>query len=215
MHILNNIHIRLSPEQRLHRCNVPIIGLTGGIATGKSTVAQYLRSRGLNLIDADALIKNIYQLPSTLKFLSQRVPEVIEQQVVNFKLLREKFFTDKDLQKDLETLLYNELPAMFQRELSRQDWKRADFLIYDIPLLFEKNLAHQFDLSVLVYAPQNIQIERVIARDQCSPEVAQKVISHQLPINQKKEMSDYVISNESSKQDLYSSIDKFIKYLCE
>lgn len=201
--------IKKTPLNRLYHIPVPIIGLTGGIATGKSTLANFFRKNDIPVIDADRLVKNIYQLPETKAFIKDNFPTTIIDDEIIFKKLREIAFQDETAKKLLEDFIYAHLPNEFKKAFVSFDDPK--FVVYDVPLLFEKKLNEFIDFSICVYAPKNIQIERLIARDHSTIDLAEKIINQQMDIEVKKNLCDFVINNIGSPEELDSAIEKFIK----
>ena len=111
----------------------------------------------------------------------------------------------------IEQIIYQRLPEEFLNEF--KSLGNPSFIIYDIPLLFEKKLSHLFDLKILVYSPVKLQIERVQKRDNIDTDLAKKIISQQLPIDQKKALSDIVIENDGTKIELKSKALALIKQI--
>ena len=107
---LKNNLISQSPKTRLYNTPIPIIGLTGGIATGKSTVAEYLKSCGHNVIDADALVKSIYKLKSSIDFVKLHFPEAITNNEIQFQKLREIIFSNPSYLEKIEQFIYSQMP---------------------------------------------------------------------------------------------------------
>ncbi|RPJ71497.1 MAG: dephospho-CoA kinase [Alphaproteobacteria bacterium] len=201
--------ITKNPESRLYQIPVPIIGLTGGIGTGKSTVAEILREKNIPVIDADKLVKNIYQKAETLEFIAKHFPRALVEGTINFKNLRETAFLDPLAKKLIEDFIYTYMPEEFKKAYAT--FSNPQFIVYDVPLLFEKKLNELVDLSVCVYTPRETQIERIIARDKSSRELASKIIDNQMDIEEKKKLSDFVISNTSDLVDLKISVEQFLK----
>lgn len=199
------------PNERLYGLTVPLIGLTGGIATGKSTVANYMRQRGLPIIDADALVKLAYQLPHVKDAIGKWCPEAIDAGEINFKILRERFFSDSELKAKVEKLIYDELPALFKKQIQND----AKFVIYDVPLLFERGLDSLSDYSVVVYCPDKMQRKRLMKRDQLSAESADKILSAQWPIERKREAADFVVENTSDLSQLERNVEELLASLFE
>jgi dephospho-CoA kinase len=210
---LKSRFIKLSKENRLYQIPVPIIGLTGGIATGKSTVADFLRSKNIPVIDADKLVKRIYQKPETKSFIQNEFPDCFENGEIIFKKLREVLFNSLEDLKKVETHIYQYMPEEFKKDYSL--FKSPSFIVYDVPLLFEKNLYPLVDLKVCVYCPRKMQLERILNRDQCSPEVAGQIIDRQLDIEVKKSKSDQIIENIAGKADLIPNIESFLDKVLE
>lgn len=203
---LRDQFLRNTPK--LHGSPVPVVGLTGGIATGKSTVSKLLRKHGLTVIDADQLVKAVYTEKDTHDFLRQNCPEGIKGDEVNFPRLRERFFSNPELKKKIENFIYQRLPAAFLK--SYEAAGRPECVVYDVPLLFEKGLQDKVDLKVLVYAPRKIQLARVISRDKHETELAEKILDQQMDIEQKRSLSDVIIDNSQTEAELEIEVKNFV-----
>jgi dephospho-CoA kinase len=205
---------KLSPENRLNKMTVPVIGLTGGIASGKSTVSRLLRERGLVVLDADQMVKDIYAESSTFAFIKNLVPESIEGSKINFSKLRGRFFSDEKIKNDVEAFIYQRLPEMFKEHFEKSG--KPEYVIYDVPLLFEKKLDSKVDLKVLVYAPRKIQLARLMTRDGHLEEMAETILKQQMDIEGKKSKVDVVIDNSQTEAELVAEVELFIsKYFSE
>lgn len=201
---------KLNPSERLHQCPFPLIGLTGGIATGKSTVSEILTKKEVHVICADRLIHQIYSEESVLSFLSNRVPEALQKGEIQFPKLREAFFKDKKLKADLEKLLYSYLPRYFTDSLP----KTAKFVVYDVPLLFEVGMGSKFDLIVSVLCSKETQRMRVLKRDpEMTEETLGQVLSNQISLNDKRAKSDIVIENDGTLEDLEDKVKELLSEL--
>lgn len=197
-----------TPDSRLYQIPVPIIGLTGGIATGKSTVSEILKKNNIPVIDADRLVKNIYQKSATLEFIAKHFPHVIVDGQIVFKKLRETVFIDHMAKKLVEDYIYALLPAEFKMAFSAFD--KPKFIVYDVPLLFEKGLDKYIDLSVCVYAPRSMQLDRLILRDKSSAELASQIINSQMDIEVKKQKADWVLENIENTEKLKATVEKML-----
>ena len=192
--------IKLSQETRLHRCPNPLIGLTGGIATGKSTVTHLFKERGLWPICADQLIHQIYREEATLNKVSSLCPQAIQSQgTIDFKVLRTSFFNSPEIKKELESFLYARLPMVFKEALP-SDTKQV--VVYDVPLLFEKQMESQFDLTIVVYTSEQTQLERLSLRDGTDLDTHKKIIQAQWPLSKKRELAHYSIENNKGPDQL-------------
>ncbi len=200
--------IRLTQDRRLYNCPIPIIGLTGGIATGKTTVSNLFKSNGLKVICADALIKKIYNNKTTVGFVSDNFPECIEDNQILFKSLRERLFANSNELQKMEQYLYPSLELKFNNELSSMG--DISFVIYDVPLLFEKELHLKVDLSICVYIPYEMQLERVIARDNISKELAKTILAQQISIEEKKERAHLILYNDKDITHIQAQVDELI-----
>ena len=202
---LKKVFIDKTPNQRLYQSTCPIIGLTGGIATGKSSVSTKLKELGHKVICADKLVKDIYKLEETKVFLNNHFASALINNEIDFKVLREIVFSNKESKEILEDFIYKRLPEAFNNELKLIG--QADVLIYDVPLLFEKKMNEQFDLTICVYTNKRTQIKRLMQRDSITENLAKKIISNQLPIDEKKELSNFTIDNQKGHDHLELEVE--------
>ena len=175
------------------------IALTGGIATGKSTVASLLALNGMRVIDADTISHEILQQSSSW------VRDTFgKEYVLNSKVDRVKLgllvFSNKDAKKILEDFLHPKIRQEIKTRSQKQDKFNFPYLI-DIPLFFENN-AYDIKESVVVYAPQDIQLERFIKRNGYSMEESLRRIASQMPIEEKKQKATWVIDNSKNLKHL-------------
>lgn len=196
-------------RERLYGCPFPLIGLTGGISTGKTTASNHLLSKGQIIICADQLIKEIYAKDDSLNFLRTLVPEAVQGKEIDFKVLRKKAFDQPELLRKLESFLYSQLEEQFNKSLP----KKADVVFYDVPLLFEKGLQDKFDETWLIYTSEDIQRERLALRDQLSVPEIDKILSQQLSIDKKRELAEYVVDNSTSLEEFKRSLDHLLNQL--
>lgn len=208
---LKDKYHKLTPATRLSNLEVPIIGLTGGIATGKSTVSDYLKAKNHPLLCADVLVKKIYQEKETQEFIASHFPQAMIEGKIDFKKLRDLFFHEVSVQKQIEGFLY---PRLGQKV--REEYKLLEspaYLFYDVPLLFEKDMAPHADVLLVVYAKASIQKERLILRDKISEELAEQILAKQWPIDQKRDLAHFIIKNEGAPQELPAEIEKVLNEL--
>ena len=201
--------IRLIPEKRLHHCAVPIVAITGGIGSGKSTVMEFLRMAKLPTICADTLVKYAYEQNEVLEFLKENCPQVITADGVNFPELRQLAFSQRHLLAQLESIIYTKLPTLFT-ETQKKKFPNDQVLVYEVPVLFEKNLQDQVDLIVTVLAPEHLQKKRIQVRDESSTEVIQSILDKQEDLQTKAKRSHVVIPNDQDLHALKIQVEKFI-----
>jgi dephospho-CoA kinase len=197
-----------SSDQRLYQIRVPIIGLTGGIASGKSTVSRMLEARGFAVINADHLVKDVYDTQEALEFITKKHADVIQDGKIVFPLLREKFFKDKKVKLEIENFIYQRLPDAFLAAYRKLNSPQV--VIYDVPLLFEKNMEAMFDVTVLVYASRKIQQARLMTRDGHEEAMAKTILDQQLDIEDKKLKAEFVIDNSRTEAELAEGINEFL-----
>lgn len=178
-----------------------VIGLTGGIATGKSSVSNYLLSLGIPVIDADLISREVVEpgQPGLLKLLQKLGPEILTQDgQLNRPALAQKLFHNEAVRQQVNQLLHPLIyDRMFERVAAFQSQGEA-LVFLDIPLLFETQTKNLFDDIWLVYVPETIQLERLMKRDQLSQEAAVARIASQLSIEEKRLLADVIIDNSGT-----------------
>lgn len=209
--LLKNFKI-LDSEQRLHNIPVPIVAITGGIASGKSTIVNHLKQKDFGVISADELIKEIYQQAEVLAYVRETKPQAFKNTgELDFTILRTVTFNDESFKAALERLLYSKLPVAFwsaYRKLTP-----ANYFFYEVPLLFEKKLQSKVDIIVLLYTDKHIQLKRLSNRDSSSIEVNQKIINSQMPFEHKKDLAHFIIENNTDNTSLLTQANELIKKL--
>lgn len=186
-----------------------IIGLTGGIATGKSKVAGFLMKQGLPVVDADKVAREVVE-PGE-KAYSQIIDhfgtEVLEKDgSINRKELGRIIFSNQEKRELLNQIVH---PAVRQRMIEKKEILQKQghhHIVFDIPLLVESKLQHMVDLVVLVYTDPASQIKRLMERDNQGAEDAESRIASQMPIDEKKQHADEVIDNSGSEDETKEQI---------
>lgn len=184
------------------------IGLTGGIASGKSSVANWFRAKGLTVIDADQITHLIMGDPAVISAVEKEFgAEYISGGQINRLLLGSKIFQDQAMKTKLEKLLHPLIYAETQRQASEAELKKEKLVILDIPLLFEAGWDKQVDEVWVVYVLRNIQLARLTARNKLNREEAEQRISSQMPLEEKARMADRVINNSGSWQETEAQLE--------
>jgi dephospho-CoA kinase len=192
-----------------------IIGLTGGIGSGKSAAATILKRLGLKIIDLDQITHDLMK-PSELGYIEIK-KEFGEKYIdtkgaIDRKFLREEIFSSLDLKKRIESILH---PIIFE-ECSKQlnKLKHEKYIVLVIPLLFEtKNYISLIDESLLIDCDLETQIERVIKRDSVSKALANRIIKNQMNRQEKQLLADKVILNDGNINQLKTQLDSYYKKL--
>ncbi|AQQ52824.1 dephospho-CoA kinase [Planococcus lenghuensis] len=178
-----------------------IIGLTGSIASGKSTVAAMLKEKGYALVDADAVARQVVEPGTeTLARISRAFGEDVLQadKTLNREKLGALIFNDPNSRKKLNDIIH---PAIRQEMLrQREEWlaNGAQTVIMDIPLLFESKLEHFADKILVVSVSEENQLARLMQRNGLTAQDARARISSQLPVSEKEKRADAVIYNNGS-----------------
>jgi dephospho-CoA kinase len=193
------------------------IALTGGIATGKSTVASQFRELGAIILDADEYARRVVE-PGTSS--RDALQELIGASYFNpdgtlkRRELREKIIEDPPLRQKLDALLHPYiLQAMWQEWEKQRALYPEALIICDIPLLFEGGFHRNFDLVILVYSSPTIQAQRLSERDRITLEEARQTLRMQFPIDSKKALSHYVIDNSGSIEQTLLQVEHIWKKL--
>jgi dephospho-CoA kinase len=189
-----------------------IIGLTGGIGTGKSTVAKYFASKGVPVYIADEAAKEIMNAKEVIQDVQSLFSEnvILENGQLNRNYIRELVFADKDKLAQLNSIIHPKVTLDFKNWLKQQ--KEVPFIIKEVAILFETNGQSYCDATILVTAPIETRIQRVLERDKTSKESILKIITNQLPEKEKIRLATYVIENENLEKT-YELIDILIKKL--
>jgi len=194
-----------------------IVALTGGIGSGKSSVTEMFKDEGAYVIDFDYLARVVVEpdKPAWKKIIDYFGPEILSpDRTLNRSVLAEIVFSDTKSRKALEGFTH---PRIFEkRDTLIKDIKKKDpkaIVIVDIPLLFELSLKKKYDKVILVYVSRDVQIKRAIKRDVLTKEEVEKRLKTQIPIEEKKLLSDYIINNEGSLKDTRDQVRKVVHEL--
>ena len=193
-----------------------IIGITGGIASGKSTVTEFLRQNGFEVVDADAVV---HQLQKPGGRLYQIIVEhfgdkvLLESGELNRPLLASLIFSNPKEQEWSERtqgeIIREELAAL----RNQLDQTEALFFM-DIPLLFEQNYASWFDETWLVYVNRDVQLERLMRRDQISKEAAESRLNSQWPLERKISLASHSLDNNGNQEQLIAQVVQLLDEMC-
>ncbi len=196
-----------------------IVALTGGIGSGKSTVAGMFKDEGAYVIDFDYLACLVVEpnKPAWRDIVDYFGPQILSSDgTVNRSALAKIVFSDDKRRKVLEGFTH---PRIFEEEdalikaIKRKD--PCSVVIVDIPLLFELDLRDMFDKVILAYVPRAIQIRRVLKKGALGREEVEGRLNAQIPIEEKRSLSDYIIHNEGSLKDTRGQVREIIRELKE
>ena len=185
-----------------------IIGITGGIASGKSTVTNFLRQKGFEVVDADALVHQLQKPGGRLfQILVEHFGEkvLLEDGELNRPLLASLIFSnseEREWSKETQGKIIREELGSLRDKLAQTD----DVFFMDIPLLFEQDYASWLDETWLVYVSRDTQLDRLMNRDQLSKESAETRLASQWPLEEKKKFATYILDNNGSREQLLSQV---------
>ncbi|MFS9335344.1 dephospho-CoA kinase [Streptococcus peroris] len=193
-----------------------IIGITGGIASGKSTVTEFLRQKGFQVVDADAVVRQLQKPGRRLyQVLVVHFGEkiLLENGELNRPLLASLIFSNPEEQewskRTQGEIIREELAAL------RNQFAQTEALFFmDIPLLFEQDYASWFDETWLVYVNRDVQLERLMKRDQISKEAAETRLNSQWPLERKISLSSHSLDNNGNQEQLIAQVVQLFEEMC-
>ncbi|MGM9932810.1 dephospho-CoA kinase [Pradoshia sp.] len=175
-----------------------IIGLTGGIASGKSTVSNWLLSQGYPVVDADIAARKVVEpgMPALEKIRKAFGDDVLlPDGTLDRKRLGSIIFANEEKRQTLNAIVHPAVREWMRQETERAFGEGASIVIMDIPLLFESKLTHMVEETILVYVTKETQLKRLMERDGYMEADALARIHAQMPIDEKKELADYIVDN--------------------
>jgi dephospho-CoA kinase len=187
-----------------------LIGLTGNIAAGKSTVARRLAERGATIVDADVLARRAVEpgTPAYTQIVRRWGAEVLAPDgVLDRAELRERVFSDQLQLEELNRIIHPEVLRMRDRLVAEARERGDRIVVCDIPLLFERHLTEEFDRIVLVDAPRELRLERLVRDRALSATEGMAMIAAQMPAELKRARADYVIDNVGSRDAVERAAD--------
>ena len=196
-----------------------IVGLTGGIVGGKSTVASMLRDLGAKIVDADELGHSVMlpYRPAWKKIIRLFGKDILQN---NLNIDREKLgkivFTNQTLLKKLNEITHPEIIKLIKKEINlvrNKTHNQEKILIIDAALIYEAKMDRLMDKIIVVYINEDEQIKRLIKRNNLSKEEALQRIKSQMPMKEKVKMADYVIDNSNSLDKTKKQVEKIWKNL--
>jgi dephospho-CoA kinase len=193
------------------------VGLTGGIGSGKSTVALMFKDEGAYVIDLDALARRVVEpdKPAWRDVIAYFGTGILNQdRTVNRSALAELVFSDLKSRKALEEFTHSRIFAEQDALLETvKDNDPYSIVVIEFPLLFELSFQDRFDKIILVYVSRDTQIRRVRERDGISEKEVAKRLRAQIPIGEKRPLSDYIIHNEGGLADTRDQVRKVMREL--
>lgn len=190
-----------------------IIGITGGIASGKSTVTNFLREKDFQVVDADEVVHNLQKPGGRLyqvlvQHFGQKI--ILENGGLNRPLLASLIFSnpeEREWSKQIQGEIIREELAALRDQLAQTE----TIFFMDIPLLFEQGYANWFDETWLIYVDYDVQLERFMKRNHLSKEVAESRLAAQWSLEEKKKLASHILDNNGSRDQLVSQVVKLLE----
>ena len=188
------------------------IGITGSIACGKSTVSDYLIDKGYTIIDADKLGHVALTSDDVKRKLAEKFgDEILENNEISREKLGKLVFGNDDNLKLLNSIIHPKIKELILK--LQEEHKDEDLVFLDIALLYEANFVDLVEIVAVVYVDEDVQLERLMARNSLPKEEAIKRIESQMSPREKASLGDFVINNSYSKEDTFQKIDEILEKL--
>lgn len=191
-----------------------LVGLTGGIASGKSTVAEILKRQGAAIINADVLAREVVEPghQAWTEIVNTFGTAVLQpDRALDRQKLRAIIFDDPDARKKLESIIHPQVRALAEQRIREHAAAGYAVIVYEVPLLFEGNLQEWLRPVILVACDVDTQRNRLQSRDNLSAAQAQKHIVAQMSLEEKRRLADYVVENNGSLEDLERQVQAVLE----
>jgi dephospho-CoA kinase len=194
---------------------VKLVGLTGGVGSGKSTVAEMMRELGAQVVDADEATHAVYEpgSPGFDAVVREFGDEYVDGGHIDRSRLGELVFHDDDARRRLNSIVHPLVRDWMAQRTAEAAERGAEVVVQDVPLLFENGLERLFSTVVLVYAPEEVQVERLVSGRGITPERARAMIAAQMPIESKRGLAHHVINNSGAREDTQAQVKAIWKQL--
>ena len=188
-----------------------LVGLTGNIASGKSSVARLLAAHGATIVDADLLAREVVQpgQPALERIVALWGDEMLNPDgTLDRAALRQRVFGHQAELDALNEIVHPEVADLSGRRVDEARERGDPIVVYDVPLLFERKLTEQFDCIVLVDAPRPVRLERLVRDRELHEAEAMKMIAAQIPAELKRARADFVIDNVGTREELAAEVSR-------
>lgn len=183
-----------------------IVGITGGIATGKSVVSSYLINKGYKVVDADEIVHESYNDEKIKMRIKNEFNDAVIDNKIDRKILSNIIFNNEDKRLLLNSIIH---PYVFDKILAVINTTQDSIIFIDVPLLFESGFNELCNKVICVSTTKDNEIKRLISRNNITVEEALKKINSQMELTKKEQLSDYIIDNNASLDNTYKQIDDF------
>lgn len=187
------------------------IGLTGSIAMGKSEVARIFREEGVPVFDSDAEVHKLYESAEGVSLLKPHVPNAIAKNKIDRGLLTKVVMADPAKLNALENIVHAEIARRREIFADEAETQGHPIIVFDVPLLFEKNVENTVDVTVVVSSPEAAQRQRALARPGMTPPKLEMILTRQMADSEKRKRADHILENNGTLADLKSATLNLIR----
>lgn len=194
------------------------IGLTGGISSGKSTITSWFLEKGIIVLDADQIVRQLQKPGSQLLYdlAHEFGPSVIlENGELARDVLGSIIFHDEAAKQKLNAMIHPLVKQKLVEGMEQAKARGEQLVVLDVPLLFESGFESLVDRTLVVYVPREIQVKRLMKRDQIDESYALAKINSQMSLEKKRDLADYVLNNEYSMRELRTQFEQMFEMLWE
>ncbi|MEC8100495.1 MAG: dephospho-CoA kinase [Pseudomonadota bacterium] len=188
-----------------------ILGVTGSIGMGKTEAGKYFIKNNIDVFNCDKEIASFYNKIDTINEIRKKFPSVVFNNKVDKNALANIVFNDKVKLKLLEGLIHKKLKLVQSCWLRKKIREKKKILVFDVPLLFEKDNIKKYDIVVVLSCNKTLQRRRVLKRQNWNEERYEKTLKEQIPDNIKQTLADIIIKSDRGKRHLHKEIIKIIK----
>jgi dephospho-CoA kinase len=192
-----------------------LVGLTGGVGSGKSTVAEMMRELGAEVVDADEATHAVYEPgnPGFDAVVREFGDAYVDGGRIDRSRLGELVFRDDDARRRLNSIVHPLVRDWMAQRTAEAAERGVEVVVQDVPLLFENGLERLFSTVVLVYVPEEVQIERLVSGRGFTLERARAMIAAQMPIENKRGLAHHVINNTGTREETQAQVKAVWKQL--
>lgn len=193
-----------------------LVGITGGIGSGKTTVSKHLKKLGFLVHESDVVVSEIYAKPKKqfLSFIKEKISQdAVKKNKINKAEISNVIFSNKTIKKLLEKHIHKEVRLSREAFIKKNTKKKKKIIFVDIPLLFENKLEKRFDLVICIISSKKNRIKRVLKNKKFTKENLNKILKTQITDKERKKRSQMIINNNKTKKDFIFNVEKVLTNL--
>ena len=193
-----------------------LVGITGGIGSGKTTLSNHLKKLGYLVHESDVVVSEMYTKPKKqfLSFIKEKISkDVVNHNKINKTEIANVIFNNRPIKKLLETYIHKEVQGSRDAFIKKNKKNKNKLIFADIPLLFENKLEKDFDLVICIISSEKNRIKRVLENKKFTKENLNKILKAKTTDKERKKRSQIIINNNKTKKDFIFSVEKALKGL--